>query len=202
MTPSARRAPLAKFYLLEATGSESYLGVRVAVRDRVRSRYPRRAVLLAAYPGLLCGQPLRHFPLLALPPLVSLQSNVARVRLIGPPRSSEIAPRAIIGFPNARAGANRIVTHLRRETLNENGDQQIEEHVIAEGHQRYEIERRPVRRLLHAVEENDVPVLLREDLRRQRREGGNPPLHKTPPWTRVARFRFRQDTRSARRSSS
>jgi hypothetical protein len=66
--------------------------------------------------------------------------------------------------------------YLRRETLNENGDQKIKENVIAKGHQRYEIKSGPVRCLLHTIEENNVPVFLREDLYKKK-NGKRLPLH-------------------------
>lgn len=55
-------------------------------------------------------------------------------------------------------------TYLRGEALDQDGDEQVEEHVVAKGHEGHEVESCPVRRLLHAVEQHHVPVLLREDL--------------------------------------
>lgn len=61
-----------------------------------------------------------------------------------------------------------INAYLWRKAFNENGDQQIEENVIAKGHQRYEIECGPMRSFLHTVEEDNVPVFLCEDLHKTR----------------------------------
>lgn len=44
------------------------------------------------------------------------------------------------------------ILYLRTETLHENGDQQIEENIITERHQRDEIQCCPVAGLFHAVE--------------------------------------------------
>lgn len=62
-----------------------------------------------------------------------------------------------------------INAYLRRKTFNENGNQKIEENIIAEGHQRYEVECSPVRGFLHTVEEDNVPIFLREDLYKKKR---------------------------------
>ena len=51
--------------------------------------------------------------------------------------------------------------YLSGETFDQNGHQQVEEDVIAERHQRHKVEGGPVARLLHAVEQDDVPVFLR-----------------------------------------
>ena len=59
--------------------------------------------------------------------------------------------------------------HLIGEPLDEDGDQKVEEDVVAEGHEGDEVERRPVTRVLHPGEEHDVPVLLRQDLRAEER---------------------------------
>lgn len=44
------------------------------------------------------------------------------------------------------------MTYLGRKAFDENGHQQIEEDVVAERHQRNEVESRPMTRLLHSVE--------------------------------------------------
>lgn len=70
------------------------------------------------------------------------------------------------------------LTYLGREAFHEDGHEQVEEDVVAEGHQGHEVQRGPVARLLHAVEEHHVPVLLGQDLCvwwqrwARRREGG------------------------------
>lgn len=60
-----------KIYLLEERLREQlYLGIRITIRDRMRSRYSRRPVLAADSSGEL----FRHFSLLSFSPLVSLRS--------------------------------------------------------------------------------------------------------------------------------
>lgn len=54
---------------------------------------------------------------------------------------------------------------LRTEPLDQNGNQQIEQHVIAKGHQGHEIQRRPIGRLRHTVRQHHVPILLRQNLK-------------------------------------
>ena len=69
----------------------------------------------------------------------------------------------------ARVRGRRLIdlcfTHLIGEPLDQDGDQEVKEHVVAEGHEGDEVERRPMTRVLHPGEEHDVPVLLRQDLR-------------------------------------
>lgn len=55
-------------------------------------------------------------------------------------------------------------SHLSLKALNQDGHEQIEEHVVAKRHEGNEVERRPGRGGGHAVIQNDVPVLLRKDL--------------------------------------
>lgn len=55
-------------------------------------------------------------------------------------------------------------SHLSLKALNQDGHEQIEEHVVAERHEGNEVERRPGRGGGHAVIQNHVPVLLRKDL--------------------------------------
>lgn len=54
--------------------------------------------------------------------------------------------------------------HLGLEALHQDGHQQVEEHVVAEGHEGNEVEGGPRGGGGHAVVEDDVPVLLGEDL--------------------------------------
>lgn len=60
--------------------------------------------------------------------------------------------------------------YLRREALDEDGDEQVEQHVVAEGHEGDEVERRPMASFLHTVKQYHVPVLLRQDLSQNRLE--------------------------------
>ena len=55
----------------------------------------------------------------------------------------------------------RRFTHLIGEPLDQDGDQEVEEDVVAEGHEGDEVQRGPMTRVLHPGEEHDVPVLLR-----------------------------------------
>ncbi|KAB0347911.1 hypothetical protein FD754_012768, partial [Muntiacus muntjak] len=55
-------------------------------------------------------------------------------------------------------------SHLRLEALHQDGHQQVEEHIVAEGHEGHEVEGGPGGSGSHAVVEDDVPVLLGEDL--------------------------------------
>ena len=54
--------------------------------------------------------------------------------------------------------------YLGAEAFDEDGDQQIEQDIVAERHEGHEVERGPVTCLFHAVEQDHVPVFLREDL--------------------------------------
>lgn len=56
------------------------------------------------------------------------------------------------------------LTHLRTETFDENSNEQIEEYVIAECHQRHKVQCRPVAGLIHSVEQHHIPILLRQNL--------------------------------------
>lgn len=60
--------------------------------------------------------------------------------------------------------------YLVGEALDQDGDEEVEEDVVAEGHQGHEVEGSPVARALHPQEEDNVPVLLGKDL-----EQGNVP---------------------------
>lgn len=55
-------------------------------------------------------------------------------------------------------------SHLSLKALNQDGHEQIEEHVVAKRHEGNKVERRPGRGGGHAVIQNHVPVLLRKDL--------------------------------------
>ena len=59
------------------------------------------------------------------------------------------------------------MTHVCREAFDQDGHEQVEQHVVAKRHQRYEVKRGPGRRARHAVIEHLVPVLLRQDLREE-----------------------------------
>jgi len=52
----------------------------------------------------------------------------------------------------------------RREAFDEDGNQQVEQYVIAERHERDEVQRRPRRRLGHAFVQHLVPILLSQYL--------------------------------------
>ena len=54
--------------------------------------------------------------------------------------------------------------YLVGEPFHQNGHQQVEEDVVAEGHQGHEVQGGPVARLLHPGEQDNVPVLLGQDL--------------------------------------
>ena len=58
--------------------------------------------------------------------------------------------------------------HLGLETLHQDGHQQVEEHIIAKGHEGNEVEGGPGGGGSHAVVEDDVPVLLGKDLSGER----------------------------------
>lgn len=62
-----------------------------------------------------------------------------------------------------KAGTSQSLydNYLRAEAFDENGDQQVEQDIVAESHEGYEIECGPVTCLFHAVEQDHVPVLLR-----------------------------------------
>ena len=47
-----------------------------------------------------------------------------------------------------------------REALDQNGDQQVEEHVVTEGHEEDEVQGSPRRGLRYAVVQDFIPVLL------------------------------------------
>jgi len=51
--------------------------------------------------------------------------------------------------------------NLGRESLDEDGNQQVEEDVVSKGHQSDEVESGPGRRTGHAVIQHLVPVFLR-----------------------------------------
>ena len=50
------------------------------------------------------------------------------------------------------------------ESFDENGDKEVEEDVVAEGHESDEVKGGPRRRLGHSLVQHLVPVLLRQDL--------------------------------------
>ena len=50
------------------------------------------------------------------------------------------------------------------ESFDENGDQKIEQYVVAERHQEDEVQRRPRRRPRHARVQHLVPIFLRQNL--------------------------------------
>ena len=54
--------------------------------------------------------------------------------------------------------------HLVGEALHEDGHQQVEQNVVAEGHEGHEVEGGPVGGPLHAGEQHNVPVLLGQHL--------------------------------------
>ena len=54
--------------------------------------------------------------------------------------------------------------HLVGEALHEYGHQQVEQNVVAEGHEGHEVEGGPVGGPLHAGEQHNVPVLLGQHL--------------------------------------
>lgn len=55
--------------------------------------------------------------------------------------------------------------YLCLEALHQNGDQQIKQHVVPEGHEGDEVKGGPGRGGGHAVVEDFIPVLLGQDLR-------------------------------------
>ena len=59
--------------------------------------------------------------------------------------------------------------HLGLETLHQDGHQQVEEHIVAKGHEGHEVQGGPGGCGGHAVVQDDVPVLLGEDLGEERR---------------------------------
>lgn len=59
--------------------------------------------------------------------------------------------------------------HLRLKSLHQDGHQQIKEDVVAESHESDKVERRPGGGGGHAVVENHIPVLLRENLQNKRK---------------------------------
>lgn len=54
--------------------------------------------------------------------------------------------------------------HLRLETLHQDGHQQVEKDIVAKGHEGHKVEGGPGGGGGHAIVEDDVPVLLRENL--------------------------------------
>ena len=54
--------------------------------------------------------------------------------------------------------------YLRLEALHQNGNEQVEEHIVAEGHEGDEVKGSPGWRGGHSVVEHLVPVLLSQDL--------------------------------------
>lgn len=61
--------------------------------------------------------------------------------------------------------------YLGGEALDQDGHKQVEEDVVAECHERHEVEGGPVCGLLHPVEEHHVPVFLCQDLYQARPAG-------------------------------
>ena len=54
--------------------------------------------------------------------------------------------------------------HLIGETLNEDGHQQVEQHIVAKGHEGNKVKRGPVRGPFHPSKEHNVPVFLCQHL--------------------------------------
>ena len=54
--------------------------------------------------------------------------------------------------------------HLVGEALHEDSHQQVEEDIVAKGHEGHKVQGGPVRRPFHASKEHNVPVLLRQHL--------------------------------------
>lgn len=54
--------------------------------------------------------------------------------------------------------------YLRLKTLNQDGNQQIEEHIVSKRHESYEVESGAGRGGCHAIVEHHVPVLLSQNL--------------------------------------
>jgi len=65
---------------------------------------------------------------------------------------------------------NFTATYLSRETFHQDGDEEVEQNVIAKRHKCHEVQRRPVACLLHSVKQHDVPVFLSKDLSGERSE--------------------------------
>ena len=57
--------------------------------------------------------------------------------------------------------------YLVGESLNQNGDEKVEEDVVTERHQSHKVESSPVTGSLHPGEEDNVPVLLCQHLNTQ-----------------------------------
>ena len=64
----------------------------------------------------------------------------------------------------SRASTAIYSSYLVGESLNKDGDEQVEEDVVTKGHQGHEVERSPVARSLHPGEQHDIPVFLGQDL--------------------------------------
>ena len=68
----------------------------------------------------------------------------------------------------ACAGQSVKFTHngvaVDREAFNQDGDEQVKQYVVAERHQRDEVQCRPLRRHRHAVVKHLLPVLLSQNL--------------------------------------
>ncbi|KAF4015452.1 hypothetical protein G4228_007259 [Cervus hanglu yarkandensis] len=79
-----------------------------------------------------------------------------------------LAPTASPGSPLTSPGSPspplEAPPHLGLETLHQDGHQQVEEHIVAKGHEGHEVEGGPGGRGGHAIVQDDVPVLLGEDL--------------------------------------
>lgn len=58
------------------------------------------------------------------------------------------------------------ISYLCLEAFHQNGNQKVEEHVIAKGHQGHKVERCPWRCWCHSIVQDHIPVLLSEDLQR------------------------------------
>ena len=59
-----------------------------------------------------------------------------------------------------------MATHLSGESLDEDGNKEVEKDVVAEGHEGNEIEGSPGRGACHAGVEHCVPVFLCQDLKK------------------------------------
>lgn len=75
----------------------------------------------------------------------------------------EGAPTRVL-HRNLKPARSSQTPYLRLETLDQDGDQQVEEHVVPEGHESHEIQGGAGRGGNHAVVQHHVPVLLSQDL--------------------------------------
>ena len=52
------------------------------------------------------------------------------------------------------------ISYLRAEALHQDGNQQVEQDIVAKRHQRDKIKGCPVARLLHTIKQDHVPIFL------------------------------------------